>query len=680
MRLNLLLATVLVLVPLTAAKKPKSDSLAPTAPTVPTAGSTPLAPLATPSGPSTTGTNRWTRPVDLRLLVLTGSGSEPSFAAIRFFLDHIGIPYDAVAISQRSLPALSDSSRGFYQGIILATGNLYHLNAAGQAASLSPEAWLAIDDYMRNFGVRLVSFYSWPEPRYGLAPVSVMAASATPLPIRLTTAGQAIFPYLKPTNTIPAPYSAAYMAAPAPAAGEVTTPLLTVNGHTVGAYHRKADNREYLALTVDHNPYVMHSMALHYGLFNWVTRGIFLGFRRVYLSPQNDDLFLASDQFIINDPNCQPVGAATDPTFDPSSHCVDVRMTDHDLRGLRDWQAQLQRNKQTEAFVVSHAFNGFGTLPESGADPNDRLTRESRALRNEFFWVSHTFDHENLDCFNPVPNSSQCTPATYAQAAWEIRENLKIAAFLGLPIDKLSMVTPGISGLRNVNFLRAARDNGIRYLVSDMSRPDWMPATPNTGVWSPYEPSIFLIPRRATNIFYNTSTPVSGAWGSQTDEFNFLFGPNGYFVDGYGRPFFQSNLSYEQILNWESDQLVSYMLRGEFYPVMFHQANFIRYNGRNTLFTDLIDATVKKFAAITSLPIASMTQAATAQKLIERMNYLKAGVTARFVPGTGIVITARSTASVPLTGACWGKCETYAGQQQSSVPVAAGQTAIVPFF
>ena len=36
--------------------------------------------------------------VDMKLLVLSADGTEPSFAAIKFFLDHIGIPYDAVVL------------------------------------------------------------------------------------------------------------------------------------------------------------------------------------------------------------------------------------------------------------------------------------------------------------------------------------------------------------------------------------------------------------------------------------------------------------------------------------------------------------------------------------------------------------------------------------------------------
>ena len=148
MRLHLMLAAVLVTAPLTAAKKPKSDPVVPTAPAAPTDSkgkSTPLAPVPTPSTPTTSGTNRWTRQLDLKLLVLAGSGTEPSFAAIRFFLDHMGVPYDSVVIGKQPLPALGDATRGFYQGIILATGNLYHVNGSGQSAALPVESWMALD-------------------------------------------------------------------------------------------------------------------------------------------------------------------------------------------------------------------------------------------------------------------------------------------------------------------------------------------------------------------------------------------------------------------------------------------------------------------------------------------------------------------------------------------------------
>ena len=71
-------------------------------------------------------------PVDLKLLVLTGTGTEPSFLAIDSFLNQIGIPHDDVILAPPGgaavpLPALNNASKGFYEGIILSSGEARRL-------------------------------------------------------------------------------------------------------------------------------------------------------------------------------------------------------------------------------------------------------------------------------------------------------------------------------------------------------------------------------------------------------------------------------------------------------------------------------------------------------------------------------------------------------------------------
>jgi len=620
------------------------------------------------------------KPVDMKLLLLTGDGTEIGYQAIRYFLDHLGVPYDAVVTATQPLPTLNDAAKGFYQGIILATGNLAFSSNGAYESGLSPAEWATLDAYMISHGVRAVSYYTWPEPRYGIAFTSAFGTTDTePGLASILPAGRTTFSYLNPSAQIKVLWSWVYGATPAPASGEVTTPYLTMRGHTVGAYHRKADGREYLAFTFDNSPYLIHSMLFNYGIVNWVTKGVFLGFRRIYLSPQNDDLFLASDQFVHNDPNCRPTAGPRDLTFDPSTTCPDVRMTSTDLYKLRDWQVRLNANELVNGFRVAHAFNGFGTTQASGAPANDGLTQAAKALKAYFYWLSHTYDHENLDCFKPVPNSGICRAATYAEAAFEITENKKVATSLGLPLDAASMVTPAISGLFNANFLSAARDNGLRYFVGDLSRPEWQPQFPNTGTFhSAQFPTLFIIPRRATNIFYNVHHANALVIGSEPDEYNYLFGPAGIFRLPDGSPFFSVNQTYRQIIDRESDALLSYMLRYEMYPSMFHQANFVFYNGTNSLFTDLIDETIRKYTSLVKLPVASMSQTTIGQRLIERMEYLAGGVQGVYTPGVGIKLTARKAVMVPVTGACAGVCETYGGQRQSRIRVGPNQTVSVP--
>jgi len=355
-------------------------------------------------------------------------------------------------------------------------------------------------------------------------------------------------------------------------------------------------------------------------------------------------------------------------------------MSGSDVKSLEDWQGKVRDRSQTKGFRVSMAYNGFGTTTASGAASNDPLTKEARARRKDFFWVSHTWDHENLDCFNPVPNSGICRSATYAESLFEIDENRKLATAIDLPLDTTSMVTPGISGLNNPGFMLAAYTCGIRYLVTDTSRPGGSPAIPNTGIVSPLQPGILLIPRRATNIFYNVHVPTLGAVGSEPDEYNFFFGPNGIFRVGGpgGPPFFTTNQSYAQIIDRESDALISYMLRFEMYGSMFHQANFVRHTGSASLFTNLMDNTFSKFAELCNLPIESLQQSEIGAKLRARMAFLASGATGLYTPGSGsITLSSPVAVKIPVTGACGGTCETYGGESQSEVTVSAGGTVRV---
>ncbi|MCX6608559.1 MAG: hypothetical protein NTV52_33905 [Acidobacteria bacterium] len=343
----------------------------------------------------------FSRPVNMKLLVLTGDGNEPSFAALKFYLDYLNLPYDAVVLKGIALPALEDATgqRGNYQGIILATGSLGYSNNGAWVSALSTADWTRMDDYMRNYGVRVVSYYTYPEARYGMVPVSAMATSAAaPASMAFASASSTIFPYLVRTNPLRVTDAYLYLASAAPAVGETTTPILTIGTGIAGVTHTKADGREFMALTFDNNPYLIHSLALNYGIFNWVTKGIFVGERRIYLTPQNDDFFLPNDLFVASIAACRPSAFTVDPTYDPSAQCPTDRMDGGDLSALDDWQKSWRSRAQTKDFRVTYAFNGFGATTAGGSPNKDSLLTELRTRRDSFFWVNHTWDHENLDC------------------------------------------------------------------------------------------------------------------------------------------------------------------------------------------------------------------------------------------------------------------------------------------
>jgi len=121
------------------------------------------------------------RPLEMKLLVLSADGTEPSFDAAKNLLNHMAVPYEAVILRNQPLPVLSANGQGKYQGIVLSTGSLSYFDGSGWVSALSAADWSAIDTYMRDYNVRLASLYTFPEPRFGLtftSAVSTTEASA----------------------------------------------------------------------------------------------------------------------------------------------------------------------------------------------------------------------------------------------------------------------------------------------------------------------------------------------------------------------------------------------------------------------------------------------------------------------------------------------------------------------
>src|SRR6185436_9154905 len=113
------------------------------------------------------------------------------------------------------------------------------------------------------------------------------------------------------------------------ATSDAVTPLLRdAAGHTLGAIETLPDGRETLFLTFDHNQFLLHSAILGYGLVQWATRGMFIGERHTYASPQVDDVFIDNNRWEAD------TACGTDPETTPRV----VRMTGADLQRLDAWQ------------------------------------------------------------------------------------------------------------------------------------------------------------------------------------------------------------------------------------------------------------------------------------------------------------------------------------------------------
>src|SRR5206468_2897952 len=108
--------------------------------------------------------------------------------------------------------------------------------------------------------------------------------------------------------------------------------------------------------------------------------------------------------------------------------------------------------------------------------------------------------------------------------------------------------------------------------------------SPNAGICSPGQPAVLMIPRHPTNLYFNVSTPAE--WVA---EYNSFYGQAGLIPPPWGWGY---DLNYEQILDRESQALLSYLLKGDIDPLMFHQPNLRAYDGTHTLLGDLLDATL----------------------------------------------------------------------------------------
>lgn len=559
---------------------------------------------------------------------------------MRQTLDYLGTPYDvhiATAEPGSLTPDdLSSGCRANYHGVILVTADVGYVDDGGQwREGLTASEFQALEAYEAQYNIRQVTWYTFPTPERGFE-TGVGVSTDTPLPVSLTPPGREVFAYINPSAPLAIQGAYTYLAR---ASDPTNVPLLVDAGnHALAAIRTYPDGRQNLALTFDGNPYLLHSVLFGYGVINWVTRGLFVGERHIYASPQLDDLFLGNELWLPTTP------CGTQPNDDDDG----PRISGADLQAAADWQSQRNQHPATAQLKLTFAFNGYGTT--SGAYDNDTLTPKAKALQGYFYFVNHTFEHPVLD------------DLSYDRVWDEVTHNNRIAASMGFArFSIVNLVTPEISGLTNPAAMQAIADAGVRYVVSDTSRPGYDNPFPNNGIVHPMQPSILMIPRRANNLFYNAATP--DGWAA---EYNCLY-----------RDYWKRDLSYDDILGVESAELVMHLLKGENDPWMFHQINLLPYTPGRSLLSDLLDRTFDEYERYFTLPILSPSMDVLGASIARRMAYLGAHVGATIQPGSGVVIAAGDDATVPVTGLDIPGAEAYGGQKLAHLEVAANSSVSI---
>lgn len=652
------------------------DALQPQLPALPEAptpqalpdfpGTVPVVPsLQTQAGP----TDR----VQMRLLVVAASSDDYGLSAWQTLLEQVGIPYETLIASTQPLSSeqlIATNGDGRYQGILLTSNNLAYFDGSSWQSGFSPDEWNLLWQYERDYAVRQVSLYSypssWPED-YGISYAGVQDTTGSSYPAQLTTAGWPAFDYLQRQVSIPIRYAYTYLAALDPASTSSNiTPILTDNANNILAVtSTSADGRERLALTFANNPFFTHTQLLGYGLIRWVSKGLFLGERSLYFMADVDDYFLPNDM------------------WDPATRSIipnAYRLTSQDVLAFSQQQQTLRNTyRQARRYETSMAFNGEGadlTAPQS-CDPDapspDPLTSMTRCLYNSFQWLNHSFSHEYFDFLS------------YDESRAQIYDNRPVDRGLRLRAPNKVLITGDVSGLgwynangdgpktdygldaSNPDFLQAAKDLRVTVIASNASVASHVPNCKGCGIYHPLEPSILLVPRWPTNVFYSVTTPEQ-----VVSAYNGVYGPNG------STPYWNHDLSYDEFLNVETDIALHHMLSFSPYPHFFHAANLREYAPGRSILYDYLDRLFQKYSSYYQVSFRSISWNGLATYVQRRTSFMNAEATGVWDRAANTVTLSTPVGgTVYMTGARVGSYTNYGGEPTARFTLAAGGSTTV---
>jgi hypothetical protein len=342
--------------------------------------------------------------IDMKVLVLGTSSTEPDFVSWQAALQREGVPFEAIVTSVGHAPitaaTLSDTlaggtAEGKYQGIVVSVGGLPVCTEAGCESTLTPAEWTALEEYEQTFNVRQITGDVFPSSTYGLnSPTSSGTLDGTQGTI--TTEGAKVFPYLKGTVTMDTG-TYGYEATPlaTQVAGASFAPLVSgPAGSALAGVYTHANGVQELVESFNQNSYQLQAELLRHGALDWVTRGVYFGDQRNYYEANVDDNFLSDD------------------TWSTAAHTTDYNPADALREGPADVEYAAKWSAQN-GFRIDMLFNGGGSVQYAGEHGSDPLLAAFQKYKSSFGWISHTWDHPNLDI--------GCATQSYIEA--ELNEN-----------------------------------------------------------------------------------------------------------------------------------------------------------------------------------------------------------------------------------------------------------------
>lgn len=584
--------------------------------------------------------------MDSTILVFARDAGSAASASSGF--QAYGIPYQIVTVPQSgvALPQLNSSAtKGNYGGFLILSEVSYDYDGNWHSA-ITDDQFAQLYAYQSSFGARMVRIDAYPQPIFGCE--TAIASTGC--------CGDGVEQFISITNATGFPTANIKTGATMTTKNmyhypaRITDPSTTweiakfapdSNGQfssdtTAGVINQFAGRQQLVWFTSWATDWSATSNFLQHAHIHWLTRGLFLGARKVYLGTQVDDVHLTTEMY-------SPQGK----TF---------RLRTADLNAHVAWQRGINsRLPAGSNYFMELAHNGNGDIinatntPGNSCNPEDAIYYDSfpdpplefqkplgtgtdiwptsprtyswsltcakldpiaswftvSANRDAFAHVSHTFSHENLN------------NATFSDTSKEITFNKAWLSQIGISNGKFSpngLVPPAITGLHNGDAIRAWMNNGITRVVGDNSRPllvnqanrHW--PLISTVAANGYA-GLTIVPRWSTAMYYNCDLPdctslewinTSGGWGD-----------------------------FQSLVDFEKSTTTRYLLGLRHDPYMFHQANLRAadvatmtvgsQSGQFSLLQVWVEAITQEMTRLTNWPLITLKHDDIAQTFIDRM-------------------------------------------------------------
>ncbi|CAD6500007.1 BgTH12-04112 [Blumeria graminis f. sp. triticale] len=575
--------------------------------------------------------------LNVRSTILVFARDAKSAYSVVSGLNGYGIPYEVVTVPKSGieLPVLNSSaSTGNYGAIFVVSDVSYDYGdrVQGFQSALSSNQWSTLFEYQVNFGVRLVRVDNFPTAEFGTSTtggccndgveqlISISNTSTFPTAGLKTDAGlstQGLWHYPATiTNNSIASEFAQFTA--------IDGLSISSTAGVINTFPGREQMVWFIGFSTD---WSATSNFLQHASIHWGANVIIAVV---------DDVFLQSDIY-------HPAGTIFQiAPSDLSQHMSWMKTVNDRLPAGSDWFIELGHNGNgnIEAAAGHNAICGTGPIeydmqidtplewskpigaginlwpstPDTFPYPktctnSDALSLwfSSEANLNAFAHVSHTFTHEDQN------------NATYFDVSREISWNKAWLDQVGIAaasrFSPKGLIPPAITGLHNGDAIKAWVDNGIVNVVGDNTRPSLM--NKENEMWplettleaNGYE-GITIVPRWATNIYYNCNLP----------ECTVLEWKETAAGDG----------DFNSLLEAEKNTNVRHLLGLHHDPYMFHQANLdygnaglVSVNGvsqKLSLFQAWVETIIQEVTRLVTWPIISQKHDDIAQSFKARMN------------------------------------------------------------